>query len=64
MIANGVSEFFRCQSRCLTAMIGTAHALTAKYLFVYLTASWLAADILIRETLMKNDEMHDAVCKN
>lgn len=45
-------------------MIGTAHALTAKYLFVYLTASWLAADILIRETLMKNDEMHDAVCKN
>jgi hypothetical protein len=64
MIANGVSEFFCCQSRCLTATIGTAHALTAKYLLVYLTTSWLTADILIRETLVTNDERHDAVCKN
>jgi hypothetical protein len=64
MIANGVSEFFCFQSRCLAATIGTAHALTAKYLFVELTASWPTADILIRETLITNDEMHDAVCKN
>lgn len=64
MTVNGVSEFFRCQSRCRTATIGTAHALTAKYLFVCLTASWLTADILIRETVIENDEIHDAVCTN
>jgi hypothetical protein len=32
-------------------------------MFVYLTASWPTAGIVMSKTLITSDEMHEAVCK-